>query len=255
MSENLGKTDITPHSQIINRAALISKDTLYINSISDYLESCEVVLTALPDYQSFISLNKLDPFDIVILELQRSDGNVFDFIRDISSTDMPIGILILSSYAEEIDRVIALEMGADDVITKSTTLREILAHIRAIIRRYNMVRSIQSINQELLNSTRQFKGNISYNGWDLDLFYSNITAPNGKSVTLSRMELQILAMLLASPETVFSRSDLLSTLKGDGANVSPRQIDTVITRIRRKLKLNDDHVSLMTASGIGYYWK
>jgi two-component system OmpR family response regulator len=249
MGTTLGKIDSENTTQMKLSVAVIANDKSFLNDLAGYLSIHEFVVDTFMLGHEAQMVNAIEPFDVVIIELTTSDQNMLAVVRQLSSAQISPGILMLSSYADEVDRVVALELGADDVVTKSTSLREILARVRAISRRYN---AMKSMSKALIASeVKDF--DKSYRGWHLDLSESNITAPNGDVILLSRAELQILAALFKKPRTPFSRSELSSIIcAGDRPNNS-RHVDTLIARLRRKLSIGGYESFIMTASGVGYY--
>jgi DNA-binding response OmpR family regulator len=232
------------------RAAVIAGDTLFLQDINTYLSLHEFTVETFTSGPKAVSVNAINPFDIVILELSIPEQDILGIVRQLTLAEVRPGILMLSSYADEIDRVVALELGADDVVTKSISHREILARSRSISRRYVVIRSLYHSLSEIKKTTED---KYTRQGWRLNLPESSIVSPNGKVISLSRSELQILAAFLQKPGITFSRDELSSiTNNGETAN-RPRHVDTIVARLRRKLTDGADEFFIITSPGVGYY--
>ncbi|HKU95688.1 MAG TPA: winged helix-turn-helix domain-containing protein, partial [Vineibacter sp.] len=153
-------------------------------------------------------------------------------------------IIVLSGHRrDEIDRVIGLELGADDYLTKPVSLRELLARIRAALRRAAVV----PVKPEHKRTRYRFTG------WELSLRTRRLTAPNGDVVPLTRGEFSLLAAFLEAPQRILSREQLLIASRVHDAEVFDRSIDVQILRLRRKLEPNPSEPRLIkTERGAGY---
>jgi len=185
------------------------------------------------------------PFDLVILDvmLPRLDGlEVCRRLR--SSSSVPI--IMLTAKSEEIDKVVGLELGADDYITKPFSLREFSSRIKALLRRSEM------------NSSRQQGGEqdlLEVGDLRID-FLKRITRVGGNDAGLTFVEFEILSTLARSPGRVFTRDMLLAGLWGDSAYRDPRTIDVHIRHLREKIELDPkDPQYLFTVRGVGYRFR
>lgn len=235
--------------------AIVSSDEAFLKTISDYLSNHEFLVSAFISTSAAQDSHIHNPCDLVITDLALHSQDSIGFVRKITSGEVSPGILMLSSYADEIERVIALEVGADDVVTKSISPREILARIRAINRRRGDIRSLVSVNQNLVAIERRFTNKDNYLGWSLNLAETTITGPNGKAILLSRAEIQIVAALLKNPKIPLSRRELSSIINNKHTVTNTRHIDTIIARLRRKLATGGGDMFIKTESGVGYYCK
>jgi len=178
--------------------------------------------------------------DLIILDLVLPDGNGLDFLRWLrGQTDVPV--IVLTSRDEETDRVLGLEMGADDYVVKPFSPREVAARVRAVLRR--AVARPQASEEEkplragtLLIDPRTRKASVA-----------------GAELLLSRTEFNLLAAFLRSPGRVFERSQLLDAVWGSDVTVGDRTVDVHVKALRRKLEeAGGDSRVLETVRGVGY---
>ena len=186
--------------------------------------------------------------DLIILDLMLPGGSGLDVCRILKSRPETekIPIIVLSAKAEEIDRIVALELGADDYVTKPFSPRELLARVRAVLRRYKA--------QQPLPATREDKRRAyRFVGWELNLRTRRLTAADGKRVDLTNGEFSLLQAFCAAPQRVLSRDQLLDLSRLDGAEVYDRSIDVQILRLRRKIEANPSEPRFIrTERGAGY---
>jgi len=185
------------------------------------------------------------PFDLVVLDvmLPRLDGlEVCRRLR--SSSSVPI--IMLTARSEEIDKVVGLELGADDYITKPFSLREFSSRVKAALRRSEMSSSPQSDDDEEALEIGELR---------ID-FLKRTTRVAGHDAGLTFVEFEILSTLARSPGRVFTRDMLLAGLWGDSAYRDPRTIDVHIRHLREKIELDPkDPQYLFTVRGVGYRFR
>jgi two-component system, OmpR family, response regulator len=182
--------------------------------------------------------------DLVALEptLRGEDGHQLACRLRETST---VPIIIVTSRAEEADRVMGLELGADDYITKPFSARELLARIRAVMRRYRA--SARPPDQDHAVRTYEFAG------WTLNVPLHTLKSPVGKRVPISNGEFGLLIAFLARPHRVLSRDQLLDLSRLRSTDVYDRSIDVQILRLRRKIETNPATPELIkTERGLGY---
>jgi DNA-binding response OmpR family regulator len=181
-----------------------------------------------------------DDFDLVVLDvmLPRVDG--FDVCRQIRARST-VPIIMLTAKAEEVDKVLGLELGADDYITKPFSVREFRSRVKAVLRR-----------AALAPPEEQFEEPIRQNGFLLD-FERRQVEVRDESVRLTYVEFEILAALARSPGRVFTRTMLLERVWGDASYRDPRTIDVHIRHLREKLEQEPKEPELiLTVRGVGY---
>jgi two-component system, OmpR family, response regulator len=182
--------------------------------------------------------------NVVILDLRLGLEDGLDVLRELrSSSDVPV-IVITGQRRDEIDRVVGLELGADDYVTKPFNLRELLARVRAIIRRLDRARSSPAREPE--------RGGYRFSGWQLPLRTRRLTDTNGGDVALTKGEYALLVAFLDAPQRPLSREHLLQATRVH-EDVFDRSIDVQILRLRRKLEHDPSAPQMIqTERGVGY---
>jgi DNA-binding response OmpR family regulator len=156
-----------------------------------------------------------------------------------------VPIVLLTGRNEEADRVMGLELGADDYVTKPFSPRELLARVRAVLRRYQ----VQATLPERDHTRRAFR----FAGWELNLRTRRLLSPQGTAVDLSNGEFSLLNALCRAPQRVLTRDQLLSMSRLHEAEVYDRSIDVQVRRLRLKLEADAAHPGLIvTERGAGY---
>jgi phosphate regulon transcriptional regulator PhoB len=158
--------------------------------------------------------------------------------RDAATETLPI--IMLTAKSDQVDKILGLELGADDYITKPFNVRELIARIRAVLRRY------EGRQQRELSETFAFQG-LSVN------FGSCTVAVDGKKVDLSSREFKLLKFFTEHPGRVYSRNQLLDYVWGDEAFVEPRTVDVHISRLRATIEQDKENPQyILTVRGLGY---
>ena len=156
-----------------------------------------------------------------------------------------IALVLLTGRNEEADRVMGLELGADDSVTKPFSPRELLARVRAVLRRYQ----VQATLPERDNTRRAYR----FSGWELNLRTRQLVSRAGASVELSNGEFSLLSALCRAPQRVLTRDQLLSMSPLHDAEVYDRAIDVQIRRLRLKIEADSANpVLIITERGAGY---
>lgn len=175
--------------------------------------------------------------DLILLDVMMPEMDGFDFIKS-HKQERDTPIILLTARLEEVDKVVGLELGADDYITKPFSMRELVARVRAVLRR---VEKQAAPAQEL-----------TVGGLRLDRG-SRLVWVDGESVTLTPSEFDILALLMGSPGRVFSRESILDNLQGVFVAGSERSVDVHIRNLRRKVEPDPSNPSYVeTVFGVGY---
>jgi len=181
--------------------------------------------------------------DAVLLDLNLPDGSGLDLCREIRQKST-IPILILTARRDEIDRIVGLEVGADDYISKPFSPREVTARISAVLRR-------QEWGSENSRRVSFADSALAYGGIEIDENRRQVTV-DGKLISLTRIEYLLLLTLLRHPGQVYTREEIIE-LVWDGAYIIDRVVDSVISRLRRKLgTLPDGRARIRTVHAVGY---
>lgn len=180
-------------------------------------------------------------FDLVILDVMLPDGSGLDICRSLRSRNPGICIILATALKEEVDRIVGLELGADDYIGKPFSPRELVARIRAVLRR---------AGENAPSSGR--RECYRFAGYVADPTARTVTSPHGSGVELTGAEFQLLQVLLDRPGRILSREQLLDLTQGREVSVVDRSIDVLISRIRRKFRDAGDDDIVKTVRNGGY---
>lgn len=180
-------------------------------------------------------------FDLVVLDVMMPEMSGFDVCKQIRQDGNQVPVILLTAKGEEIDKVLGLELGADDYITKPFSLRELIARIKAILRR--------SENSTVENSTSKFE-TIGLMQVDFKNYVAKIAS---KEENLSHREFEVLHYLWAHKQKVVSRDDLLKNIWGYDEFPTTRTIDNFILKLRQRVEVNPNEPKIiLTAHGLGY---
>lgn len=201
--------------------------------------------------QEFWKAVKLHEINLFLLDLNLPDGNGLDIAKKIRATS-DVGIIILSGRTDEIDRIVSLELGADDYVTKPYSPRELSARIKSVLRRtdskvYRMGEDVQS--------PRDKARNIQFDGWELKLDSRRVIAPSGEDIELTTTEFDFLKAFVLRPNQVLSRQQLMDATKGQDWVCYDRAVDGLVSRLRRKVSPSGESAQthyIKTVRGIGY---
>ncbi len=213
--------------------------------LARYFEEEGYRVTAVVDGKAMREALARGAADLVLLDLMLGPGESgLDLARDLRSrSDIPI--IMLTGRDDVVDRIVGLEVGADDYIAKPFHLREVLARIKTVLRRRGKVdRPSDSASAEQL---------IRFDGWQLDLDRRRLSRPDGSEVVLTTGEFEILAVMARHPGRVFSRDMLMDLTRGRQLEAFDRTIDAQIARLRKKVETDARNPLLVkSVRGVGY---
>ena len=206
-------------------------------SLGVYLESEGFTHASAFNGVQAVKMAESEAPDLILMDLMMPEKNGMDACREIRQKSS-VPIIMLTAKGEEIDRIVGLELGADDYIVKPFSPREVVARIKAVLRRASeQPKSDTSV--------------ITYNGLTIDLKSYTVTLRN-QPVICTPKEIEILHMLASNPGQVFTREQLLSRVWGYDFAGETRTVDTHIKRIRAKLDSTGLGWSIKTIYGVGY---
>jgi two-component system OmpR family response regulator len=193
--------------------------------------------------QEMRKLLKTNAIDLVVLDIMMpgEDGlSLCRFLREATS----VPVILLTAMAEDMDRVVGLEIGADDYVTKPFNPRELLARIRAVLRRTQTTPAQRTAGEA---------GTVRFAGWTLDNARRELSGPDGVAVPLSSAEFRLLNVFVQRPKMVLSREQLLDLTSGRSLEPFERSIDNQVSRLRKKIEPDPRNPTLVkTVWGGGY---
>jgi len=210
--------------------------------LSRFLEKQGMRVTAARDAREARKVWPLGRYHLVVLDLMMPGEPGLDFARWLrTQSDVPI--VILTAMGEETDRIVGLELGADDYVAKPFNPRELLARIRAVLRRASGDGAAKEPPAKV----------IRFAGWTLEPGRRRLLNPDGAEVPLTGGEYELLLVLVERPNRVLTRDMLMDLLRGRQAGPFDRAIDVAVSRLRRKLEDDGRNPTLIkTVRGGGY---
>jgi two-component system, OmpR family, response regulator len=223
----------------------IDDDAAMRNLIATYLAENELRVTTVANGAEMAQALATQAIDLVVLDLRLPGEDGMQLARRLRE-EGETPIIIVSGRHEEADRVMALELGADDYLTKPFGPRELLARIRAVLRRYQVAAELLPARRDALRAYR-------FAGWELNLGSRRLVAPDGRRVELTNGEFNLLQGFCAAAQRVLTREQLLELSRLHSAEVYDRSIDVQILRLRRKIEPDPARPRFIkTERGAGY---
>jgi DNA-binding response OmpR family regulator len=221
---------------------LVEDETSLAQVIAQELEQHGYQVWRAGDGLTALRLHERHQPDLVILDWMIPALDGLDVLRRLRQVS-PVPVLMLTARANEANRVIGLELGADDYLTKPFSMRELVARVRALLRRMERMQQIVSGDRE------KNKIPLTYYNLSLDPSQYQVTA-DGEPIELTRLEFGLLYLLLRNPGRVFSRAYLLETVWDEAYVGGDRSVDNAMLRLRKKLGALGDIIE--TVWGVGY---
>jgi len=229
---------LTPH------VLALDDDPSVRQLVHDYLVENELRVTAVASGAELDRVMARETIDLIVLDLRLQGEDGLQIARRLRESSA-IPILMLTGRAEEADRVMGLELGADDYLTKPFSPRELLARIRALLRRART----QATVADAIAKVRAYR----FGGWELNIGLRRLRSSEGRVVELTNGEFSLLAAFVSSPQRVLSRDQLLDLSRLHNAEVYDRSIDVQILRLRRKIEVDPAQPQFIkTERGAGY---
>jgi DNA-binding response OmpR family regulator len=228
----------------VGHILVVDDDPATRRMVTRYFEEHDFPASSAAGRQDLSRQLQLGEPSLILLDLRLGQEDGLDLLREIrSSSDVPV-IITTGHRLDEIDRVVGLELGADDYVTKPFGLRELLARVRAVLRRHELGR--------LARAREPQRGGYKFGGWRLEREARRLLAPDGGPVTLTKGEYALLVAFLESPQRTLSREQLLQATRVH-EDIFDRSIDVQVLRLRRKLETDASAPRVIqTERGVGY---
>ena len=216
---------------------VVDDEARLVNLVKAYLEQGGFRVVTAKDGREALFIARQEKPDLILLDIMMPEMDGHEFMR-VHRQERPTPIILLTAKVEEDDKIVGLELGADDYITKPFSPRELLARVRAVLRRGNLPTA----------STARLR--VADVTLDLERFLVEV---DGERIDLTRSEFDLLAILMGAPGRAFSRLDLLDKLQGTAFEGSERTVDVHIKNLRAKIEQNPRKPRYVeTVYGIGY---
>ncbi|MBR7619730.1 response regulator [Phenylobacterium sp. 20VBR1] len=204
------------------RILMVDDDPGILDVVSDFLGKHGYLVETAGDAREMEQALERGPVDLIVLDVMLPGEDGLSIARRLSGEGPPI--IMLSAMGEDTDRIVGLELGADDYLAKPCNPRELLARVRAVLRR-----------AEQRGQANAIGAGCEFAGWRLDLVRRELRSPPGVAVNLSSGEFSLLRAFVERPQRVLTRDQLLDFARGPDSDAFDRAIDVQISRLRRKL--------------------
>jgi DNA-binding response OmpR family regulator len=230
----------TPHIAVLDDEVDITQ------LLGNYLQNQGFRVSQLHSGRALMELMAADPPALVLLDLGLPGEDGFAIARQLRE-HWHCGLVIVTGRGDAIDKVVGLEVGADDYVTKPFDLRELLARIKAVLRR------IAPAEPAAVAAPAPARSKLRFAGWELDTAARRLTNPQGQDVALTTGEFDLLSAFAQHPGRVLSRDFLLEQTRGREAGPFDRTIDVQVGRLRKKLEADaEDPQIIKSVRGAGY---
>lgn len=228
-----------------NSILIVDDDRQILGVLRALLEAEGYAVTQAADGAEMLRALATQTFDLITLDLGLPDASGIELARDLCrNSDIPI--IVVSGRGDDYDRVIALELGADDFVAKPFNTRELAARVRAVLRRCNGARGGQSQSQAAA-------GIITFHHYRLNTQSRELRSLAGTKTSLTSAECRLLQVLLSKAGRVCTRDEITAQIKGREWSPLDRSLDTLVARVRRKIEPNPAQPALlMSVRGVGY---
>jgi two-component system OmpR family response regulator len=240
------KNSILSLVNITRHILVVDDDADLRRMVAEYLSGYDLRVTDAPDGTAMREVMAREVVDLILLDLKLSSEDGMHLARELRETSS-VPIIILTGRNDDVDRILSLELGADDYLTKPFNLRELLARIRTILRRTQA----HSLTEQQARSPRALR----FGGWELDMRSRRLVSGDGVRAELTHAEFSLLAAFLGAPKRILSREKLLQLSRSPDDDAVDRSIDVQILRLRRKIESDPSRPKLLlTQRGAGYFF-
>ena len=218
---------------------IVEDDEVARAKLVGYLEAAGHRVSEAVDGRALRQTMTSDPVDLVLLDINLPGEDGLDLTRYMRAR-YDVGIILVTGRTDDVDRILGLEIGADDYVTKPFNPRELLARVKTLLRR-------TTARAQSFAETKMFAG------WRFDTRTRRLVSPDGNKVALTRAEFELLNALVARPGAVLTRERLLQSIAHRSWDPSDRTVDVLVRRLRRKLEADPKSPEIIiTAHGEGY---
>jgi two-component system OmpR family response regulator len=232
------------HTQERAHLLVVDDDREICDLIRHFFERHGYRVTSAHDESQMQAQLKRRSFDLVVLDVMLPGKSGLELCRDIRAGSQ-VPIIMVTAVNETVDRIVGLELGADDYLAKPFEPRELLARVRAIIRRSN----IFTEPEKRQRPTQTYK----FDGWTIDVARRRLWTADDVVVTLTTAEFDLLCVFVTHPQRTLTRDQLLDLTQGQTAQPFDRSIDILVSRLRKKLGGGSDKsTAIVTVRGGGY---
>ncbi|WP_363346058.1 response regulator transcription factor [Methylocystis echinoides] len=223
---------------------LLVEDDAEINQlITQYLEKHDMDVVAVSNSDAMDTALSSRAFDLLLLDLNLPGEDGFSICRRVRA-QQTLPIIIVTAKGEDVDKILGLEMGADDYVVKPFNSRELLARIRAVLRR---AETRNRVGAGLPRQTYHFAG------WRIELLSREVVSPKGIKVAMTGAEFDLLHALCENPNRILTRDQLINLTHGPTSGPFERSVDVLISRLRQKLEKDPKNpVIILTVRSEGY---
>ncbi|MEO5378415.1 MAG: response regulator [Magnetococcus sp. DMHC-6] len=214
--------------EIPDHILVVDDDPEICQLVGNYLEKNNFRVSIARNGREFSGFLEKEHVDLIILDLMLPGEDGLTLCRNLRSRSN-IPVIILSAKGEEMERIIGLEMGADDYLSKPFHPRELLARVKSVLRR------ARSLPNDLIHEKTESTV-FRFSGWSLDTLSRQLFTSKGESIPLSGSEFNLLSIFLTQPNRVLSRDLLLELSQGREFDTFDRSIDMQVSRLRRRLR-------------------
>jgi len=225
----------------MTRILIVEDEEAMRNGLKDNLEFEGYEIETAEDGKIGLSKINNNKYDLIVMDVMMPNLSGFEVCKKIRSAGNKTPVILLTARGEEIDKILGLELGADDYITKPFSVRELIARIKAILRRTE-------------NSTNNDSNNVLLNLGRLKLDFTNYAAyENESEVSMTHREFELIKYLYERRNQTVSRDDLLKNIWDQNVFTTTRTIDNFIVKLRQKMEEDPNHPKIiLTVHGIGY---
>ena len=230
---------VHPLASEATHVLIVEDDDVARTKLVGYLETAGHRVSEAVDGRELRRLLVHDPVDLVLLDINLPGEDGLDLTRFIRSR-YDVGIILVTGRTDDVDRIVGLEIGADDYVTKPFNPRELLARVKTLLRR-------------MRGHTPPASEIKTFSGWRFDTRSRRLVSPQGDNIALTRAEFELLNALVARPGIVLSRERLLGCIAHRSWGPGDRTVDVLVRRLRQKLEADPKSPDIIiTAHGEGY---